>query len=112
MLENVFISGTKPYLLGNEPSTVDCSLFAFLCQVLFCMAEDNALHAAITEKHMNLKYYVDRVRSNFWKDWDELLAKEGEDKKNKEAKEDDKAKEDEKETEEEKEEDEKGADKE
>ena len=67
--------GEKPYLMGFKPSTVDCSLFGHLCQVIYATdGDDNPLRKAINEDSLkNLRDYVERMKREFWPDWDERL---------------------------------------
>jgi glutathione S-transferase len=58
--------GAGPFLLGDRPRTVDCTLFAFI---------DNAMSFPIdspikqrARSHANLVAYRDRIRERWWKD--------------------------------------------
>lgn len=56
--------GAKPFLLGDRPSTVDASLFAFVAGVL-AFPGDSALKAH-TAAQANLVGYVARLRAAYW----------------------------------------------
>jgi glutathione S-transferase len=67
------ILGSKPYLMGDVPTEVDCSLFGFMVQVLYTTEEGNWMVEAINKDHKNLKDYVERMKDKYWPDWDECL---------------------------------------
>ena len=58
--------GDRPFLLGEKPRTVDCTLFAFLEGVLG-FPVDSPLKARISA-HANLVAYRQRIRDRWWKD--------------------------------------------
>ena len=67
--------GSKPYMMGDAPHPVDCSVFGFLAILFYNGPEDNFFTKEAKERFPNLKAYVDRIKSEFWPDWDELLVK-------------------------------------
>ncbi len=58
--------GDKPFFLGDQPRTIDCTLYAFLEAVL-PFPIDSPIKQAVTQ-HANLTAYRDRVRARWWKD--------------------------------------------
>src|SRR5438477_279256 len=58
--------GKIPFVLGDAPHTVDCTLFAFLGSTLG-FPIDTALKATI-RSHANLVAYHDRIRARWWSD--------------------------------------------
>lgn len=58
--------GDRPFLLGDQPRTVDCTLFAFLDGVLG-FPVDSPIKARVAS-HANLVAYRQRVRERWWKD--------------------------------------------
>jgi glutathione S-transferase len=58
--------GDRPFLLGDKPRSVDCTLFAFLDGVLGFPA-DSPVKARVTS-HGNLVAYRQRIRDRWWKD--------------------------------------------
>jgi glutathione S-transferase len=58
--------GDRPFLLGDKPRTVDCTLFAFLEATLGFPVE-SPLKARIAG-HANLVAYRARIRERWWKD--------------------------------------------
>lgn len=58
------ILGSKPYLLGEDPSSYDAILYAFMANVL-AFPTTSPL-AARASGHSNLVAYVDRMKSRYW----------------------------------------------
>jgi glutathione S-transferase len=58
--------GDKPFFLGDQPRTIDCTLFAFV-EAVVPFPVDSPIKQAIT-KHANLIAYRDRIRARWWKD--------------------------------------------
>ncbi|XP_064596807.1 failed axon connections homolog [Liolophura sinensis] len=62
--------GTKPFLLGREPSQVDCAVFGQLSQFKWNMHGCLA-NTLVTETFPNLSAYCERMKERYWPDWDE-----------------------------------------
>ena len=60
--------GDKPFLLGDKPRTVDCTLYAFMEAVL-PFPVDNPIKQKAAG-HKNLVAFRQRVRERWWKDLD------------------------------------------
>ncbi len=58
--------GDKAFILGDQPSTTDASVFAFL-SALLTFPGDSAVKAAAAATP-NLVAYFDRLRAAYWKD--------------------------------------------
>ena len=58
--------GDKPFFLGDQPRTVDATVFAFI-EALLGFPVDSPLKAAIGA-HANLVAYRKRIRERWWKD--------------------------------------------
>jgi glutathione S-transferase len=58
--------GDQPFLLGDKPHTVDCSLFAFL-EALIPFPVDSPIKQAVLG-HANLVAYRQRIRERWFKD--------------------------------------------
>ncbi len=58
--------GDKPFFLGDQPRTVDCTLYAFIEGVL-AFPIDSAFKASVGS-HKNLVAYRKRIRERWWKD--------------------------------------------
>jgi glutathione S-transferase len=63
--------GDKSFLLGDKPSTIDCTLFGHLVQFLY-VPLDFPQKAFLRKECPNLVEYVDRMKRTFWPDWDEM----------------------------------------
>ncbi|XP_050691503.1 failed axon connections homolog [Eriocheir sinensis] len=64
--------GEKDYLMGEKPTEVDCTVFGFLCQVMYCCRGSPYLRM-LESDFPNLRAYVLRVRDKFWPDWNACL---------------------------------------
>lgn len=64
--------GDRPFLLGEQVRTVDCTVFAFLEGLLAFPAKTPA-HEAVA-KHANLIAYRARFRERWWKDLPAVAA--------------------------------------
>ncbi len=58
--------GDRPYLLGDRPRTVDCTVYAFLEGILGFPVEST--HRAAVAGHANLVAYRQRLRAAYWSD--------------------------------------------
>ena len=56
--------GAKPYMMGDEPSGLDATAFAFIAGVL-CPVFESPLRAS-AERHDTLKRYVERMTARFY----------------------------------------------
>ncbi|XP_035692345.1 failed axon connections homolog isoform X2 [Branchiostoma floridae] len=66
--------GTKPYLMGDEPTEVDAAVFGQLSEL--CWANhDSYLHRIVTVDCPNLQAYCSRIKDRYWSDWDQLTKK-------------------------------------
>jgi len=81
--------GEKNFIFGDEPSELDCTLFAFLVLNLddfLCKPQSNeddtkeaeeenskkADEPDVENKYKNLQSYIPRMKERFWSDWDDL----------------------------------------
>ena len=64
--------GTKPFMMGAEPTGLDATAFAFVAGVL-CPLFDTPLRSA-AERHENLKQYVERMTARFYPDQVEIAG--------------------------------------
>ena len=64
--------GTKPFMMGAEPTGLDATVFAFVAGVL-CPLFDTPLRSA-AERHENLKQYVGRMTARFYPDQVEIAG--------------------------------------
>ncbi|XP_064596808.1 failed axon connections homolog [Liolophura sinensis] len=68
--------GSKKFLMGYQPSEVDCIAFSLITQLTVNMSGSIA-DVFITEKHPELLDYCDRMRRRFWPDWEECTTRGG-----------------------------------
>lgn len=64
--------GEKPYVMGAEATTVDCTAFGLLANILHAGLE-TPLSKLVKEELTNLGEYVDRLKGEFWADWDDVV---------------------------------------
>ena len=63
--------GNKPYLMGEKPTVVDCTLFGFMAATLWTLPESDFLTAALKKDYPNLVSYTERIKEKYWSTWDE-----------------------------------------
>ncbi|XP_066979167.1 failed axon connections homolog [Macrobrachium rosenbergii] len=64
--------GNKPFLMGDEPCEVDCSLFGCLVQIRYNYS--GSPYTSLLERdYPNLGAYVTRMKELLWPDWDDCL---------------------------------------
>ncbi|XP_078612868.1 failed axon connections homolog [Branchiostoma floridae x Branchiostoma japonicum] len=66
--------GTKPYLMGDEPTEVDAAVFGQLSGILWAFP-DSYLYRIVTVDCPNLQAYCVRIKDRYWPDWDQLAKK-------------------------------------
>ncbi|ESO93973.1 hypothetical protein LOTGIDRAFT_153451 [Lottia gigantea] len=70
------ILGSQKYIMGNEPTEVDCCVFGFLAQIFYACHE-KSLISLVGEKYPNLKDYCLRMKNRYWADWDDCITHDG-----------------------------------
>lgn len=74
--------GTKPFMMGDNPTSIDGVVFGFMCMVLFCADDENRVFKEAAEsKYRNLVEHTNRLIQRYWSDWEECKWKD--DKKEK-----------------------------
>ena len=68
--------GEKPYLMGNQPTEVDCVLFGFITQFYCSTPSDSMYNKALRDDFPNLIKHFERIKEQYWKDWEECKAKD------------------------------------
>ncbi len=68
--------GSKPFLMGDQPSLVDCTLFGFMNMLVYCPAPDSVYIPLIKTKCANLIDHTNRMREKFWPDFEQVLYKD------------------------------------
>ena len=64
--------GEKPYFMGAEVTSLDASAFGLLANVLLCGFE-GFHYKLVKEELKNLADYVERLKNEFWSDWNEMV---------------------------------------
>lgn len=67
--------GSKPYMMGDAPCSLDCSVFGFLGVLFYNFPEDYFFRKETESRFPNFRPYVERIKTTYWPDWDELLSK-------------------------------------
>lgn len=69
---SVFL-GEKKYFMGDKPTVVDCAIFGHLVQTLYhAPTPGDAMRAFMVLNCENLVHFVERVRAEYFDDWDAL----------------------------------------
>lgn len=63
----------KEFFMGSEPTTIDCTMFGLLSCLLHT-AENSPLAKVVREDLKNLVDFCDRMKLNFWLDWNDLSS--------------------------------------
>ncbi|MBV8679977.1 MAG: glutathione S-transferase family protein [Aquitalea sp.] len=61
--------GDKPYMLGDTPSWLDATVFAFVASALLARLGDTPSRQAVLQ-HANLVAYAGRLRQHYFPDWE------------------------------------------
>ena len=67
------ILGNKEFLLGDRPSTFDCTVFGFCANVLYSGFE-SPLATYLNGNTTNLCQFCDRMKSLYWVDWADIVT--------------------------------------
>ncbi len=67
--------GNKKYMMGDQPTELDCTMFGFMCMFLFCTPKDNIYVQKIERDLTNLCQYTDRMIQMYWPDWKDARYK-------------------------------------
>ena len=69
--DNEFVMG------GTGPTTIDCTLFGFMCMVLYLSQPERAYTKAILKenKFQNLVRHTELMKERYWPDWEECKYK-------------------------------------
>ena len=65
--------------MGDKPTEVDCTLFAFVALMKYASLhpeeDDNYKYSAkkLCNQYPNLSSYCDRVKNLYYQDWDRIL---------------------------------------
>jgi len=65
------VLGDKPYFMGNEPSSLDCTVFGFLDMILTTPVKSKSIYPGfIKENCKNFVEFHERVKAKYWPDYD------------------------------------------
>ncbi|XP_065071184.1 failed axon connections homolog [Rhopilema esculentum] len=64
--------GEKPYMMGAEATTLDATAFGLLANIVYSGLESPQFKM-VKEEFCNLADYVERLKSEFWVDWNEMV---------------------------------------
>uniref|UniRef100_A0A0B7AYA7 Thioredoxin-like fold domain-containing protein n=1 Tax=Arion vulgaris TaxID=1028688 RepID=A0A0B7AYA7_9EUPU len=68
--------GNKPYMMGQTPCEVDCSVFGLLSQFIWNIADDICQNL-VQDKFPSLYSYCLRMKEKAWPDWDDCITHGG-----------------------------------
>ena len=69
--------GDKNFMFGlDHPTEIDFVLFGILVMFLYATPKDNPHVQEILKNHQNLVKFVDRMKSQYWPDWEECCYKD------------------------------------
>lgn len=66
--------GSKHFFTGFKPTSIDATIFAALTQILYVPYESDH-KKLLNDECNNLVKFVDRMKSRFWPDWNEVTTK-------------------------------------
>jgi len=65
--------GTKKFLMGDQPSEVDCSMFGMLATI-YWHDTDFPMRKLMMGELDNLASYCERMKAEFWPDWNDCIT--------------------------------------
>lgn len=65
------VLGNKKYMFGDQPSTLDAAVFGIVSNIIYGNPPESTLTLYIKNNLQNLNAYVERIKENFWPDWDQ-----------------------------------------
>lgn len=66
--------GEKQFMLGGEPTQLDCAIFGQLSQVKWHIPNSCRARKFLEETLTNLIGYCERMKTRFWPDWEECIS--------------------------------------
>ncbi|KJH51277.1 hypothetical protein DICVIV_02556 [Dictyocaulus viviparus] len=63
--------GNKKYFFGEKPTTLDCTMFAFLSQFIYTPLVTPEIMTHMGQNNQNLVSFVSRMKEAYWPDWEE-----------------------------------------
>lgn len=65
--------GEKPYMMGDKPTELDCLVFGMTVMSFYTAPPTCPYYKAVAEDFPNLKRHLDRIKEEYWPDWDDCL---------------------------------------
>ncbi|EDV29345.1 Failed axon connections-like protein [Trichoplax sp. H2] len=65
------VLGHKKYMFGDQPSTIDAAMFGIISNIIYGNPPESSLTLYVKDYLPNLNSYVERIKSNFWPDWEQ-----------------------------------------
>uniref|UniRef100_A0AC34G5W4 Glutathione S-transferase n=1 Tax=Panagrolaimus sp. ES5 TaxID=591445 RepID=A0AC34G5W4_9BILA len=69
-----FYLGDKPYFFGTKPTSVDATAFGQLVTITDTPLANPAIKTFMEHSTPNLVEFVQRIKHNFWPDWETLCS--------------------------------------
>lgn len=68
------VLGEKQYMMGDEPTELDCAIFGQVSQVKWHVPKSCRARIFLEESLTNLNSYCERMKTKFWPDWDDCIS--------------------------------------
>ena len=65
------ILGDKSYVFGEESTVIVAIIFGYVTRFLYLTEDGNVFKKAICGELKNLKDHHERIKDEYWSDWDE-----------------------------------------
>ena len=65
------VLGSKKYIFGEQPSTIDAAAFGIISNIIYGNPPESSLTLYVKNNFQNLISYVERIKENFWPDWEQ-----------------------------------------
>lgn len=66
--------GEKQFMMGDEPTELDCAIFGQLSQVKWHVPETCRARQFLQDSLTNLNGYCERMKTRFWPDWEDCVS--------------------------------------
>ncbi|RDD41082.1 Failed axon connections-like protein [Trichoplax sp. H2] len=65
----------KSFFLGDQPTTIDACVFSFTANIIYGLRPGSWPNEMIKSEFPNLVAFTNRMKENYWPDWDEIISK-------------------------------------
>jgi len=69
------ILGDKKFVMGDEPSSVDFTVFGNLASCYY-LPYDQPMKRVLQQEFTNVRDLLERIKGKYWSDWDKIIAKQ------------------------------------